>query len=164
MAKTPGGNPYPLGTEHVVDGDDAIHALATALDNVYNHSLPDLHAGGVQAPLTVASDLRWIHKGFRVSGAANLVVNSAGAPAGVWGLVLPVPCLVVPNALTTVGSGWIVNGGALILASLVVHPAGPAGGLVYVQGGSFSGYAEAVVPNATASFVFDYTASIAAGV
>ena len=32
MALTPGGLPYPLGTDHVVDGDDAIHALATALD------------------------------------------------------------------------------------------------------------------------------------
>ena len=31
MATTPGGLPYPLGTDFVVDGDDAIHALATAL-------------------------------------------------------------------------------------------------------------------------------------
>lgn len=32
MALTPGGLPYPLGTDKVVDGDDAIRALATALD------------------------------------------------------------------------------------------------------------------------------------
>lgn len=32
MALTPGGLPYPLGTDKVVDGDDAIKALATALD------------------------------------------------------------------------------------------------------------------------------------
>ena len=27
------GLPYPTGTDHVVDGDDAIKALATAIDN-----------------------------------------------------------------------------------------------------------------------------------
>jgi hypothetical protein len=32
MALTPGGLPYPVGTDKVVDGDDAIHALATAVD------------------------------------------------------------------------------------------------------------------------------------
>jgi len=32
MALTPGGLPYPLGTDKVVDGDDAIKALAEAID------------------------------------------------------------------------------------------------------------------------------------
>lgn len=31
-ATTPGGLPYPLGTDLVVDGDDAIRNLATAVD------------------------------------------------------------------------------------------------------------------------------------
>jgi hypothetical protein len=31
-ATTPRGLPYPLGTDPVADGDDAIHNLATALD------------------------------------------------------------------------------------------------------------------------------------
>ena len=31
-ANTPKGYPYPLGTDRVTDGDDAIHALATAVD------------------------------------------------------------------------------------------------------------------------------------
>lgn len=33
MATTPLGYPYPLGTDRVMDGDDAIHALATAVDS-----------------------------------------------------------------------------------------------------------------------------------
>jgi hypothetical protein len=31
-ANTPKGYPYPLGTDRVMDGDDAIHSLATAID------------------------------------------------------------------------------------------------------------------------------------
>lgn len=31
-ANTPKGYPYPLGTDRVTDGDDAIHSLATAVD------------------------------------------------------------------------------------------------------------------------------------
>lgn len=31
-ANTPLGYPYPLGTDRVMDGDDAIHNLATAVD------------------------------------------------------------------------------------------------------------------------------------
>lgn len=32
MATTPGGLPYPVGTDFVVNGDDAIHALALGVD------------------------------------------------------------------------------------------------------------------------------------
>lgn len=32
-ANTPNGFPYPLGTDRLMDGDDAIHNLATAIDN-----------------------------------------------------------------------------------------------------------------------------------
>jgi len=45
MALTPGGLPYPLGTDKVVDGDDAIHNLALALDPLY---LQATEPGGVQ--------------------------------------------------------------------------------------------------------------------
>lgn len=34
MATTPKGYPYPTGTDRVVDGDNAIQALATAIDTV----------------------------------------------------------------------------------------------------------------------------------
>jgi hypothetical protein len=33
MANTPLGYPYPVGTDRVMDGDDAIHNLASAVDN-----------------------------------------------------------------------------------------------------------------------------------
>lgn len=33
-ANTPKGYPYPLGTDRLADGDDAIHALATAVDTM----------------------------------------------------------------------------------------------------------------------------------
>lgn len=48
-ANTANGLPYPLGSEPVKDGDDAIHALATALDK----RVPFRLAGG--QGLTVAS-------------------------------------------------------------------------------------------------------------
>jgi hypothetical protein len=32
-ANTPKGYPYPLGTDRVMDGDDSIHSLATAVDS-----------------------------------------------------------------------------------------------------------------------------------
>lgn len=31
-ANTPRGHPYPVGTDRVMDGDDAIHNLATSVD------------------------------------------------------------------------------------------------------------------------------------
>lgn len=31
-ANTPKGYPYPLGTDRLMDGDDSIHSLATAVD------------------------------------------------------------------------------------------------------------------------------------
>src|SRR4029077_470139 len=33
-ANTPKGFPYPLGTDRLMDGDDAIHNLATAVDTL----------------------------------------------------------------------------------------------------------------------------------
>jgi hypothetical protein len=33
MATTPNGYPYPVGTDRVMDGDDAIHNLATKVDD-----------------------------------------------------------------------------------------------------------------------------------
>lgn len=33
-ANTPKGYPYPLGTDRLMDGDDVIHSLATAVDTM----------------------------------------------------------------------------------------------------------------------------------
>lgn len=46
-ANTPKGFPYPVGTDRVMDGDDSIHNLATAVDTKVG-----LHAAGVT---TIAS-------------------------------------------------------------------------------------------------------------
>lgn len=49
-ATTPHGLPYPLGTDRVADGDDAIHNLATALDRVAGTA-----AGTSGIPISAAS-------------------------------------------------------------------------------------------------------------
>lgn len=46
-ANTANGFPYPLGTDRVMDGDDAIHSLASAVD-----ALASASAAGV-APITI---------------------------------------------------------------------------------------------------------------
>lgn len=53
MANTPHGYPYPIGTDRVMDGDDAIHSLATAVD-----SKAGVHASGtvtLPAPGTIGT-------------------------------------------------------------------------------------------------------------
>lgn len=55
-ANTPKGYPYPLGTDRLMDGDDAIHNLAQAVDD---------HLGRVAA------------------GQATVAVSTANTPASV---------------------------------------------------------------------------------
>lgn len=50
-ASTPHGYPYPLGTDRVMDGDDAIHNLATAVDT----QLGAAAQGTVSCPITAVS-------------------------------------------------------------------------------------------------------------
>ena len=58
-ANTPKGYPYPLGTDRLMDGDDAIHALATAIDTNLGAaaagiaSLPAPSGAGVATSLAV---------------------------------------------------------------------------------------------------------------
>lgn len=52
MATTPGGYPYPEGTDFVVDGDDAIHALAQTIED---RGFVALAAGGQTVPSVPAS-------------------------------------------------------------------------------------------------------------
>lgn len=58
MATTPKGYPYPLGTDRVMDGDDAIHSLATAVETLAgvacagNATLPAPSA--INVPTTLA--------------------------------------------------------------------------------------------------------------
>jgi len=57
-ANTPKGFPYPLGTDRLADGDDAIHNLATAVDTKVGVAAAGIAAvnvttGGTAATLAV---------------------------------------------------------------------------------------------------------------
>lgn len=52
-ANTPKGFPYPLGTDRVTDGDDAIHNLATAIDT----RVGVIAAGLVSVPVSSGQSL-----------------------------------------------------------------------------------------------------------
>lgn len=57
-ANTPLGYPYPLGTDRLMDGDDDIHALATAVEKragVFASGLANVNvtSGGTAASLAV---------------------------------------------------------------------------------------------------------------
>jgi len=72
MATTPGGLPYPVGTDKVVDGDDAIKALATTLDDFNTPRSAIGSSGGL-------------------SGADTAIATLA-LPVGKWALLLTVTC------------------------------------------------------------------------
>lgn len=50
---TPGGLPYPIGTDYVVDGDDAIRNLATAVDTASMGGSARARATAASAALTI---------------------------------------------------------------------------------------------------------------
>jgi len=80
MATMPGGAPYPLGTDHVVDGDDAIHALATYADRTHAELSGNATANnGVAVAVSgwaLAAASSW-GSVVTISGA-NLVVAAGG--------------------------------------------------------------------------------------
>jgi len=51
MANTAKGYPYPVGTDRVMDGDDAIHSLATAVETLLGVAA----SGSVVVTLTTGS-------------------------------------------------------------------------------------------------------------
>ena len=71
-ATTPNsGLPYPLGTDRVMDGDDAIHSLATALDGSNWASLVGV------APF--AGQLWWARRANTVTVGLNLSASAGWA-------------------------------------------------------------------------------------
>jgi hypothetical protein len=77
-ANTAKGYPYPLGTDRLMDGDDAIHSLATAVDT---------------------------KSGVSTSGTVNVNVTTGGTPASV-AVTFPAGLFsAVPNVITTCISG-----------------------------------------------------------
>ena len=78
-ANTPKGYPYPVGTDRVTDGDDAIHNLASAVDT----KLGVATSGRVDTP---------------IPGALNVQTSVAVTfPAGLF--------TVAPNLVATAGGG-----------------------------------------------------------
>lgn len=84
MANTPKGFPYPVGTDRVMDGDDAIRALATAVDTAVG-----VIAAGVVSVTTPAS------------GAGQAAVTF---PVGRF-TALPFMALTLVGTGATVGNG-----------------------------------------------------------
>lgn len=80
-ATTPKGYPYPLGTDRVMDGDDAIHALATAVDT----RLGVATAGNVVTPVPTALNQQTsvavtFPVGLFTATPAVVLSNGGGAP------------------------------------------------------------------------------------
>jgi hypothetical protein len=114
MALTPGGLPYPLGTDLVVNGDDAIKALATALDT----RLP-VGAG------TSAAFVPWLGNLPNIV-AAKVICHAAVATTDVNGVInvsFPTPfttAVLYVAGTTRSGSANnpVVNGGGSTLATV----------------------------------------------
>ena len=90
MATTPGGAPYPLGTDQVVDGDDAIHALATWVDPATNTATFAYGTNPAWTPgggYLVRAGGQWVlnlstDNVLALSFAANQAVTIGTIPAG----------------------------------------------------------------------------------
>lgn len=123
MATTPGGLPYPVGTDKVVDGDDAIKALALAVDPAFvawTTYTPTWLAGG--SPVTIGTGGTVGGRFKKVGRTVDVKVTAysgtgfgGGAAAAPWTWSLP----------TGIGApidhfpvhGWLqAPGGAIALA------------------------------------------------
>lgn len=84
-ANTPKGYPYPLGTDRLMDGDDVIHSLASAVDSKL---------------------------GVMASGAVTITVVTGGTPVTV-AVTFPVGLFTaVPNCFAGYGGTVNLNNGA----------------------------------------------------
>lgn len=105
MANTPKGYPYPVGTDRVMDGDDAIRALAEAVDS--------------DALYTRATN----------TGQGPLVVNTATAI--LWNAAAPNGCALTKTSTSV----WTVTKAGLYVVTGGVFTTGfsPAGGRNYLE-------------------------------
>lgn len=121
MAGTIGGLPYPTGTDKVVDGDDAIRALATAVDRnplaaayAANRVLVPFAAGWADVsagnPLAVFAASGWVTLDGRVirNSGSSLIIGTIPA-----GYRPPVQLLFIMGsyngAAATAGPGLFTN-------------------------------------------------------
>jgi hypothetical protein len=125
--------PYPLGTDRVMDGDDAIKALATALDPFGISA-----RGAVSFPLWNYSGTGFQAMGSGVADAGfpcvNCAVTATGVRVNIAG-VYAVTAAVSYNAGTvgTVGrrsASVGVNGGVSVLQNTIAWASNAGGGMV----------------------------------
>ena len=123
MATTPGGLPYPVGTDKVVDGDDAIKALALALDpriikaGPWLAFTPTWASNGTQPTLGTGAVLRGrFFQHGPTAGFQMEMILGTGFTAGTGGAYSwALPAGLVPAAALIQGvSGRLTNAGKVL--------------------------------------------------
>ena len=91
MATTPNGLPYPVGTDKVVDGDDAIQALATFLDPGYGPwtAYTPTFVGFTPGTSPVVGN--WKRIGNTVHAYGRVLINDGFTFTGTLQMNLPAP-------------------------------------------------------------------------
>lgn len=105
MGSTIRGLPYPLGTDRVVDGDNAIQALATAIDTrpmVVCNGSGNATTGGAVIPITAVLD-----------PLGMVASNKITIPAGFGGMWL-VSCRFGQTGVTAI-TGQLRKAGSTVL-------------------------------------------------
>jgi hypothetical protein len=133
MALTPGGLPYPVGTDFVKDGDDAIHALALAIDPSQVSAVDTavrtgLAGQALKSPLAIINLTagRW-----RVQGAAAVRADSGISDSIALTLFDANTSLDIPNARGSVQYLPLSQIGTLVTRPTYVNVG--AGQVVTVQ-------------------------------
>lgn len=122
-ATTPKGYPYPLGTDRLTDGDDAIHSLATAVDT----KLGAAASGAVNVPVAIGQASASVVVTFpagRFSVAPVVVAGSSGTNPG-WGTFLANTVSAAGCTLTTVNrDGTPASSAFTVLGVWFAHQTG----------------------------------------
>lgn len=98
-ATTPKGFPYPLGTDRVTDGDDAIHNLATAVDTTVGVMAAGTMTTAVPTALNTPVSTALTFPAGRFNATPQVMASLSGsavnafAPLGVTG-VSPTGCVI----------------------------------------------------------------------
>lgn len=84
MANTPGGLPYPIGTDRVVDGDNAIRALAEAVEARIGikQSVPSVPAAGWSGVGSLIARGGFVFLNARMAAVANAADTMLIVPVG----------------------------------------------------------------------------------
>jgi hypothetical protein len=140
MANTnPYGFPYPIGTDRVMDGDNAIQALAEAVNNYLLPADANAPAGGIVLQPSVVADLEGCAVYRRHSVCFVQFYVKTVAATGVGGFLATVAAGYKPTSAVRV-MAWapqIASGHAPVTlkadGAIVAEPALAAGTGIYVM-------------------------------